>query len=57
MQPLSGATIKVLDVMGREVLQTRYTTNSIDVSRLGSGVYTLMVVNNEKTITKRFVKQ
>jgi hypothetical protein len=57
MQPLSGAMIKVLDVMGREVLWTRYNTNSIDVSRLGKGVYTLMVINNEKTITKRFVKQ
>jgi hypothetical protein len=57
MQALSGATIKVLDVMGREVLQTRYTTNSIDVSGLGKGVYTLMIVHNEQTITKRFVKQ
>jgi hypothetical protein len=38
-------------------MQTRYTTNSIDVSGLGKGVYTLMIVNNGQTITKRFVKQ
>jgi hypothetical protein len=57
MQSLSGATIKILDVTGREVLRTRYISNSIDVSRLTAGVYTLLVTNNDKTITKRFVKQ
>jgi hypothetical protein len=57
MQPLSGATIKVLDVMGREVLRTRYAANRLDVSRLKAGVYTLLVVSNDKTVTKRFVKQ
>jgi hypothetical protein len=57
LQALSGATIKVLDAMGREVLRTRYISNTIDVSRLASGVYTLLVTNNDKTITKRFVKK
>jgi hypothetical protein len=55
-QPLSGATIRILDVMGREVLRTRFTSNSIDVSKLSSGVYTLSVTDKDKTITKRFVK-
>jgi hypothetical protein len=56
-QPLSGATIKIVDVMGREVLRTRYISNSIDVSQLTAGVYTLVVNTNDKIITKRFLKQ
>ncbi|WP_081163344.1 T9SS type A sorting domain-containing protein [Niastella populi] len=55
--PLSGATIRVLDVTGREVLQSRYTTNTINVSKLGAGVYTLMVINKDKSFIRRFVKQ
>lgn len=55
--PLSGATIRVLDVTGREVLQSRYTTNTINVSKLGAGVYTLMVINKDKSYIRRFVKQ
>jgi hypothetical protein len=54
---LPGATIKVFDMTGREVLRTRFTTNSIDVSWLTSGVYTLMVIANDKNYMKRFVKQ
>lgn len=56
-QPLPGATIKVLDVMGREVLRSRYTTSRIDVSGLTAGVYTLLVIGKDKTVTKRFIKQ
>lgn len=56
-QSLAGATIRILDVMGREVLNTKYTTNTIDVTKLSSGVYTLLAISNDKMFTKRFVKQ
>jgi hypothetical protein len=56
-QPLAGATIRVLDMMGREVLRTRPATNAIDVAHLSKGVYTLLITNNDKTLTQRFVKR
>jgi hypothetical protein len=55
-QAITGSVIRIVDMMGREVMQTRFITNSIDVSKLTSGVYTLLIINNEKTVTRRFVK-
>jgi len=54
--PLSGTVIKVIDMMGREVIRTTSATGSIDVSKLSSGVYTLSLMGNGKTLTQRFVK-
>jgi hypothetical protein len=55
-QSITGSTLRILDVMGREVMQTSFITNNIDVSKLPSGVYTLVIANKEKRITRRFVK-
>jgi hypothetical protein len=57
IQPFAGSIIKVLDVMGQEVISARLVTNRIDVSKLPAGVYTLVISNNEKHITKRFMKR
>lgn len=57
IQPFAGSVMKVLDVMGREVLQTRLTANRIDVSKLPAGVYTLVIINKGNTISQRFVKK
>jgi hypothetical protein len=56
-QPLAGSVIRIQDLMGREVLHTRFTSNSINVSKLPAGVYTLSVTIKDKTITRRFVKR
>lgn len=56
-QLLAGAVIRVQDMMGREVMHTRLTNNQLDVSKLTPGVYTLEILNNNKTITRKFVKQ
>ncbi|WP_205510719.1 T9SS type A sorting domain-containing protein [Longitalea arenae] len=56
-QSISGSLIRILDVTGREVYRTRFTANSIDVSKLTAGVYTLMINSNDKSFTKKFVKK
>jgi hypothetical protein len=53
---LTGALVKVYDFSGREVLQAKNVNNSLNVSRLTSGVYTVTVVKNGKMITARFIK-
>ncbi|WP_207510347.1 T9SS type A sorting domain-containing protein [Longitalea luteola] len=54
---LAGSTVRILDVMGREVMETRFTSNRMDVSKLPAGVYTLMIINNDKRFTRKFVKR
>jgi hypothetical protein len=56
-QSITGSTLRIMDVMGREVMQIRVVANYIDVSKLPSGVYTLVVTKDEKRITRRFVKR
>ena len=53
---MAGAVIKILDISGREVINTKPATGSIDVSKLGTGVYTLMLIKDGKTLTQLFVK-
>jgi hypothetical protein len=48
--------IKVLNVLGEEILKT--TSKTIDVSQLNQGVYLIEIKgNNNQTIIKRFIKQ
>lgn len=53
---MAGAIVRILDISGREVISTRPTTGSIDVSKLSTGVYTLLFIKDGKTLTQRFVK-
>ncbi|MBO9204967.1 MULTISPECIES: T9SS type A sorting domain-containing protein [Niastella] len=55
-QSITGATLRILDVMGREVLSGRLVTNHIDVSKLAAGAYTLVIINKGNTISQKFVK-
>lgn len=50
--------ITIFDLSGKVVLQSKNTTQSIDVSLLNSGAYLLLIedVNGNKT-TKKFIKQ
>ena len=54
--PLSGTVIRIVDMMGREVIRTTSATGIIDISKISSGVYTLSLTGNGKTLTQRFVK-
>ena len=55
-QSITGSTLRILDVMGREVLSGRLVNNRFDVSKLSAGVYTLVILNKGNTISQRFVK-
>jgi len=53
---LAGSQLSIFDVTGRLVLQTKQVTNTINVSRLVAGVYTLVLTKNGSVVTRRFVK-
>jgi beta-glucanase (GH16 family) len=54
----SGGSIKIFNVMGQEVMSVNGNVNTLDVSTLESGIYTIQATSteNEKT-SKRFIKQ
>lgn len=49
--------ITLLDVSGRRVLQTSYTSAGLDVSQLQPGIYVLRMQDGVRTRITRFVKQ
>ncbi|HEY8894948.1 MAG TPA: Ig-like domain-containing protein [Niastella sp.] len=53
---LSGALVTVYDFSGRVVLQAKNINNSVNVSRLTSGMYLVTVNKNGQMISGRFVK-
>lgn len=55
---LTGGYVKIFDSMGQEVISITDNLHNIDVSRLESGMYTILAVtkDNNKT-SKRFIKQ
>ncbi len=54
---LTGGYVKIIDVMGREVLMTSDNMSSINVSMLESGIYTLLAVTKDNNkVSKRFIK-
>lgn len=53
---LSGANVRIVDLAGREVLQTVVKGNQVDVRSLPSGLYHLVLEHKGKTTSKRFVK-
>jgi hypothetical protein len=54
---LTGAQLQVFDLSGKLVLSVRNIANTLDVSRLHAGVYTIVIRNKGNVITRRFVKQ
>ncbi|MFT4832859.1 MAG: hypothetical protein ACI815_002520 [Psychroserpens sp.] len=47
--------IVVYDVFGAVVLKDRISTNSLNISRLISGVYVLQITENNQTMTRKLV--
>lgn len=48
-------TAEIYNVLGKTVLSTTVTTESINVSSLSKGVYILKVTENEKTATRKLI--
>lgn len=51
----SNKEITIYDLFGELVLKDRITSNTIDISRLVSGVYMLQVIEGNKTMTRKLV--
>ncbi len=54
---ISEKTVKIFNVLGRQVLATKFSTNDklVDVSSLSTGVYILKVQEGSKIATKKLV--
>jgi len=54
---LGGGNVTVFNALGQAVLTTSASANTLDVSSLAPGVYTVSWLNGEQRLTKRFLKQ
>lgn len=55
-EDLTGGSIRIVDIAGRQVLAPRAATYKVDVSSLAPGVYTLIFTKKGNVVTKQFVK-
>jgi hypothetical protein len=49
--------ILLLDITGKQMILIKKNTNTINVNNLPNGIYFLKLITNERTITKKFIKQ
>jgi hypothetical protein len=54
---LKTQEVKILDVAGKLVKLITPQSNSVNVSELPTGIYFIQLINKNKTITRKFVKQ
>lgn len=52
-----NAIYSVFDMAGKRVLNSKFNSNTIDVSELSTGNYILRVINNGVIQTQKFIKQ
>ncbi|APY10624.1 hypothetical protein BWZ22_04940 [Seonamhaeicola sp. S2-3] len=51
----SAMSVKVFDLLGKQLINKTLSNNTLDVSNLNTGVYLLKVAQDNATITKRLV--
>jgi hypothetical protein len=49
--------IIIIDITGKIIMTTKGNTKTINVADLSDGIYFIILVSDENTITKKFVKQ
>ncbi|MBI2280655.1 MAG: T9SS type A sorting domain-containing protein, partial [Bacteroidetes bacterium] len=54
---LDISEIIIVDITGKTIKTIKQNTNSVNVANLSNGIYFIKVITDEKTITKKFVKQ
>jgi hypothetical protein len=54
---LNISSIKITNVLGKEVFTSRFLKSEIDISSLNSGIYMLTILSEEKSKTMKFIKQ
>lgn len=52
----SAIAVQGFDVLGKQVVSTVITNNTIDISNLKAGIYILKITQEDKSITKKVVK-
>ncbi|GAA4291486.1 T9SS type A sorting domain-containing protein [Aestuariibaculum suncheonense] len=50
-------TVSIYNILGKEIINTSYLGNKINISNLTSGMYLLKLSTTDSNITKRFIKQ
>ena len=48
-------TISLFDVLGKEIIKTTTSNNTINIANLNSGIYIVKITEGEKTATKKLV--
>ncbi len=51
------ATFGIFNTLGQEVSKGNLSANSIDISKLATGIYVIEINDGQKTITKKFIKK
>ncbi|PCI98113.1 MAG: hypothetical protein COB15_06350, partial [Flavobacteriales bacterium] len=44
-------------ITGKIIMTTKQNTNTINVTDLSDGIYFIQLITDERTLTKKFVKQ
>ena len=57
MNVTNKATYRIYNMIGQEIKTGNLTENEINVSNFKSGVYIFEVKDEEKTVTKKFLKK
>ena len=50
-------SVQIFDLLGKEVINADVINNSLNVSNLESGVYTVKITEKDKTATRKLVIQ
>lgn len=54
---LDISEIKIIDITSKTIMSSKENTSIINVSNLADGIYFIQLITEERTITKKFVKQ
>ncbi|MFK7749183.1 MAG: T9SS type A sorting domain-containing protein [Kordia sp.] len=52
-----AVSIRMYDMLGKEVLNIDKVTNTVDISNLKNGMYLVKIETNNKSITKKIIKE
>lgn len=56
-ESFNGATVSIIDIVGKQVVLSTHGNGAIDVSELPSGMYIIMIRKEGTVLSKRFIKQ
>jgi beta-glucanase (GH16 family) len=50
-------SVKIINIQGIEMFNSNTVSDKVDVSNLGAGLYSIVLIKDDKMISKRFIKQ